>query len=119
MPYENGLKIMKDKDVDYLSLFTNFSERKFNSVWIGSKKKKIELPLTETTKVHPVPGMDSTSCVEAGTGPWDTKIYHFIPNLPPSSNGDEIHSEYFVDFQNFEDTLDTLFKISESFKHLL
>ena len=89
-------------------------------MWVGSKTKKVQLPgLTETTKVHPVPGMDPESCLSAGRGPWNEKIYHFKPDLPPSAGGNEIQSEYFVPFEKFEDSLDTLFKIRDSFKHLL
>ena len=44
MPFEAAPKIMKDKDIDYLSLFTNFSDQKFNSVWVGSKSKMVKLP---------------------------------------------------------------------------
>lgn len=102
MPFENATKIMRDKDIDYLSMFTNFSDRKFNSVWVGSKSKMVKLPgLKETQKVHPVPGMDNSCCTSAGKGPWNEKIYHFVPNLPPSANGEEIQSEYFVPFERY------------------
>lgn len=44
--------------------------------------------LVETT--HPVPGRSSDPCVKSGFGMWSDKIYHFLPDKPPSSDGDEI-----------------------------
>lgn len=44
----------------------------------------------ETEKIHPVPGRDSSPCVTPGEGLWRDKIYHFLPDKPPSSAGDEL-----------------------------
>jgi len=45
---------------------------------------------TLTLKTHPVPQRSSDPCVVSGFGMWNEKIYHFHPDQPPSSAGDEI-----------------------------
>ena len=119
--FSHSASILLSKDIDYLSLFTNFDSRSFNSVWVGSKSKKVEFyGLLETTqKVHPVPGMDSAPCVGGGRGPWNEKIYHFVPEMQPSSAGEELQSEYFVRFEQMEQTLEKLYEIREKFKDLI
>lgn len=47
-------------------------------------------------RVHPLPGMGAESCVGSGPGPWHSKMFHFVPDLPPSAAGAEIQSEFFV-----------------------
>ena len=78
-----------------------------NSIWVGTKffdddyGPMIAKPyqevcdaeyyggtLVETT--HPVPERSSDPCVKSGVGMWSEKIYHFEPDKPPSSDGDEI-----------------------------
>ena len=78
-----------------------------DSIWIGTKFKDddygpmIAKPYQEVcdpeyyggtlvkTK-HPIPGMSEDFCVTSGVGMWSEKVYHFKPDKPPSSAGDEI-----------------------------
>jgi hypothetical protein len=86
---------------DFLSLFTDWKERKMTSVWVGKKFMLNETaPAYEPEyygakhiagpSVHPVPGRDSSPCATVGNGLWRDKLYHFLPDSPPSSGGDEI-----------------------------
>ena len=92
---------------EYISMFTNYSDRKMNSVWLGGRvdmdfynqnkgKSYDELcPASQfggtlVEQSHPVPGYDKSPCVKSGLGMWHEKIYHFEPDKPPSSGGDEI-----------------------------
>ena len=60
-------------------------------------------------KTHPVKGRSSEPCVESGIGMWNDKIYHFKPDKEPSSGGDEIQSEFFVDLEEFPKVMDALY----------
>ena len=84
----------------------NWKSKKMTSVWLG--KKYIEkVPVVsdhffgalhiKTDRIHPNHLKDPNNCVSVGTGPWHEKIYHFLPGKTPSSGGNEIQSEYFVD----------------------
>ena len=78
--HENFEKIMRSHD--YLSFFTTFRERKMTSVWIGKAYKQIEdepeyfgeyfgAEHIKTPNIHPVPGRDSSPCVDTGSGLWN------------------------------------------------
>lgn len=54
-----------------------------------------------------------------GPGLWREKIYHFLPDKPPSSAGDETHCEYFVPFENFMQAVEELYEIRDTFRHLV
>ena len=72
-----------------------------------------------TTRIHPVPGIDPECCVETGEGLWKDKIYHFKPDLPPSSGGDEIQTEYFVPSKHCCAALRALWDRRNVFSHLV
>ena len=67
-------------------------------------------------KTHPVPERSSDPCVESGFGMWNEKIYHFLPDKPPSSDGDEIQSEFFVKFEDMPDAVTDLFSHAHKFR---
>lgn len=73
---------------------------------------------TPTKNIHPVPGRDSSPCVTTGVGQWKDKIYHFLPDMPPSSAGEEIQTEYFVTLEKFPAAMEALFKNRKVFNHL-
>lgn len=50
---------------------------------------------------------------------WNEKIYHFEPDKPPSSNGDEIQTELFVDYKDFPAAMADLFANAEKFRDLV
>ena len=118
---------------NYLSYFTNWQEPKMNSVWRGLMyiqedytelfaKPYTEIcdetyyggTLIETT--HPVPGRSSDPCVKSGAGMWSEKIYHFHPDKPPSSDGDEIQTEFFVKYTDMPNAVRDLYAKADLFK---
>lgn len=70
-------------------------------------------------KTHPVPGYSDEACVESGFGMWNKKIYHFEPDRPPSSDGDEIQSEFFVKYEDLSAAVAEVYKHAEEFRHLV
>lgn len=70
-------------------------------------------------RIHPVPGRDAEPCVSSGYGLWSEKIYHFKPDKPPSSDGDEIQSEFFVEYQHLQDAVRDLYTYRDDFAHLV
>lgn len=70
-------------------------------------------------QVHPVPGRDASPCVSTGAGSWSNKIYHFRPDAPPSSGGDELQTEYFVKYADLPKVLRKLYEIAPKFRHLV
>jgi len=65
------------------------------------------------------PGNDPDFCVGPGLGSWNIKIFHFKPHLPPSSDGDEIQSEYFIRYENYREGIEILYNMKHEFVHLL
>lgn len=70
-------------------------------------------------KQHPVPGRSDAPCVDSGFGMWNEKIYHFKPDLPPSSAGDEIQSEFFVTYEDMPKAVLDLYSQAELFRDLV
>ena len=70
-------------------------------------------------RTHPVPGRDSSPCVTTGNGLWRDKIYHFLPDKPPSSAGEEIQTEYFVKYEDFLEVIEKLYENRRIFQHLV
>lgn len=99
-----------------------------STVWCGSIYKD-EVPKLEKyffgaehihgEKVHPIDGQDPNACVTVGAGLWKDKIYHFLPDMPPSSAGEEVHTEFFVEHTNFREAMEALFEIRHVFAHLV
>jgi len=50
---------------------------------------------------------------------WNDKIYHFLPDLPPSSAGDEIQSEFFVKYEDMPAAVAELYSHADKFRHLV
>jgi len=87
-----------------VSLFTDWSGRGFNQVWV---KRRADSPwrppqtwlgatLADGPR-HPVPGVSAANCTEqlGVPGPWHTRLPHFRLEFTPSS-GEELQTEYFV-----------------------
>ena len=109
---------------NFLSFFTDWKERSMNSVWVGKayalgespppfEKEYLGVTHITTPNMHPIPRRDSSPCVTVGAGLWKDKIYHFLPDRPPSSAGDEIQTEYFVRFEDFTAVMDVLYELRE------
>ncbi|KAM3142137.1 hypothetical protein pb186bvf_005791 [Paramecium bursaria] len=112
---------------DYLSLFSQWDERGISSVWVGQKytnkipeqqKNFYDAQHIKTDRIHPVDAQDSSACISVGSGVWKDKLFHFLPNKPPSSGGEELHTEYFIVTQYFLEALDELYQNRNIFKHL-
>lgn len=125
---ENFHKIMNYGDI--MSFFCTYRERKMTSVWVGQHYavgEKVPEVGQEffgakhitTPRLHPCPGQPADACVYPGPGFWKDKIYHFLPDRPPSSNGDEIQTEYFVPYDNLREALEILYTNREKFMHLV
>lgn len=115
---------------NFLSFFCTWKSREMTSVWVGKKYMPNEsAPMYQaeyygakhitTNKTHPVPGRDSSPCVTTGNGLWREKIYHFLPDKPPSSAGEEIQTEYFVRYDDFLEVIEKLYENRRIFQHLV
>lgn len=58
-------------------------------------------------------------CTTSGRGAWSDKIYHFDPNLPPSSAGNEIHTEFFILLENLIPCLELLHQVAPDIKEYI
>lgn len=119
-----------EQSSDYLSLFCNWERREFTSVWCGHKYQEGgDCPQyvdvihgarhIEEERIHPVIGRDALPCVTVGKGSWREKLYHFRPDAPPSSAGDEIQSEFYVAYSDYRKVMEELYKFRHAFKHLV
>ena len=57
--------------------------------------------------------------MSSGAGAWSRKIYHFYPHLPPSSAGEEIQSEFFVEYHDLPAALEDIYSIADEIRHLV
>lgn len=126
-----------NQDKVYISYFTNWQEEKMNSIWTGDAFEPHNGDYSEwmvdyeelcdatwfdghlVKKQHPVPGRSDEPCVDSGFGMWNEKIYHFKPDLPPSSAGDEIQSEFFVTYGDMPRAVLDLYSQAELFRDLV
>ena len=44
---------------------------------------------------------------------WNDKIYYFPPDGPPSMAGNEIASEFYVEYHNFASVIEDLYKVRD------
>ena len=56
---------------------------------------------------------------ESGAGPWDEKLFVYPPGEAQSMKGDEIHSEFYVEYHHLASALYALQEQAESFTHLV
>ena len=63
-----------------------------------------------------MPGLSPDACVTSGFGMWSDKIYHFLPDKPPSGAGDEIQSEFFVKFDDMPAAVADLYSHGDKFR---
>jgi len=91
-----------------VSLFTDWTTRNFNEVWI---KSRMEAPFAlgpeffgarrATRNLHPIANLSAENCTEqmGVPGPWYDRLPHFRMGFTPSS-GKELQSEYFIPHHN-------------------
>ncbi len=115
---------------EFVSFFCDWRERVMSTVWIGRKHsgggerptrpdRFYGAPHIAEQSVHPVPGNRPSACVTVGDGTWKNKVYHFLPDQPPSADGDEIQTEFFVRYQDFREAMDALYAGRDRFQHLV
>ena len=87
-----------------VSVFTTLGPHDFGDAWVKRRMDEPEADLGRwggrpaKQALRPVPGGDATGCTLQGgvPGPWFERLPHFTPDLPPSSSGAEVQSEYYV-----------------------
>ena len=103
---------------DYLSFFTDWKKPMMTSAWLA---QRVSVEFYEENKdknlckdfqgaklvdrIHPVPNYDSDACVSTGVGMWNNKLYHFLPDKPPSAGGEELQAEFFVKFEDLPEAV--------------
>ncbi len=89
-----------------VSLFTDWRGPRFRQAWLKRRTDATDSWVPEPRWMggsladgprNPVPGMDPAQCTEqlGAPGPWNERLPHFRPELPPGS-GDELQSEYLL-----------------------
>ena len=110
-------------------MFTTWKDWEMDSVWLGKKFNVGEEPPKiaphwfkakhiETPTIHPVESQDPSVCTSTGPGLWKDKIMHFLPDRPPSSGGEELHTEFFFPEEVFVKGMNLLFQIRHQFMHV-
>lgn len=93
-----------------VSLFTNWTNKNINEVWIKSKVEKgtpkkfpseFHGAKLATKKMHPVETQDAEPCSDqlGVPGPWYDRLPHFKMGFNPST-GKELQTEYFIPIEN-------------------
>ena len=92
-----------------VSLFTDWSNKNINEVWIKSKAEAGDTPppaelfgaKLATKNMHPIEGQSAENCTEqmGVPGPWFERMPHFKMGFKPST-GQEIQAEYFVPLEH-------------------
>lgn len=120
------------KSFDFVSFFTDWKQTRMNSVWLA-KKVDIETlapgflsispdEVCEPTfhgaklvrRIHPSGG-DHEACITSGFGLWFNKIYHFSPDLEPSTRETDIQSELIVSLQDFPRAVEHIYRLMPLF----
>ncbi|MGB3256833.1 MAG: D-arabinono-1,4-lactone oxidase [Ornithinimicrobium sp.] len=110
-----------------VSVFTVLDPRLFGDVWVKRRMDEPDADLSRwggTPSPHPlrpVPGEAGEGCTVQGgiPGPWFERLPHFTPEMPPSSSGAEVQTEYYVTRQHGPAALAALWEIGESVQHAL
>jgi len=50
---------------------------------------------------------------------WHEKIYHFLPDKPPSSGGDELQSEFFVPASKLPEVINRIYTLQPLFEDVI
>lgn len=107
-----------------VSVFTTLSEDGFGDVWVKRRMDEADPDLARwgarraLHPLRPVPGEPAEGCTMQGgiPGPWFERLPHFTPDVPPSSSGAEIQSEYYVSRKHGPAALAALWQIGASLR---
>ena len=107
-----------------VSLFTDWTEPKFNLVWRKSRQDWAPKSIFEAQPAivnrHPIDGLDAIHATPqlGEMGPWNDRLPHFRAEFTPSS-GAELQSEYFIDRRDAVDAIRAVQTVSEEIAPLL
>ena len=99
-----------------LSLFTNWTGETVDQMWVKEREGGLFEGRSEcfgarlaTEKLHPLRGMEAINCTEqmGVAGPWSERLAHFKLEFTPSA-GEELQSEFFVDFDQTTSAIEAL-----------
>ncbi len=110
-----------------VSVFTVLDPRRFGDVWVKRRMDEPDPDLSgwggspSPQPLRPVPGEQGEGCTVQGgiPGRWFERLPHFTPDVPPSSSGAEVQSEYYVTREHGPAALAALWRIGESVQHAL
>ena len=120
---------------NYLSLFTQWTNHQFLSAWVAEPIHNFHdidfnAPYDEVCakelfgaklihNINVIPHMPADNCVTSGYGMWYDKIYHFKADKEPSSAGNELHSEFFIKYEDLQRLIPALEKEAPNFNKMV
>ncbi|MGB3827297.1 MAG: D-arabinono-1,4-lactone oxidase [Ornithinimicrobium sp.] len=110
-----------------VSVFTTLTGQAFGDVWVKRRMDEPDADLRPwgatpaSRPLRPVPGEASEGCTVQGgiPGRWFERLPHFTPDVPPSSSGAEVQSEYYVAREHGPAALQALWGIGESLRDVM
>lgn len=110
-----------------VSVFTTLAGQHFGDVWV---KRRMDEPDPDLgpwgarpaqQPLRPVPGEVGEGCTVQGgiPGRWFERLPHFTPDVPASSSGAEVQSEYYVGREYGPAALAALWALGESLQHAM
>lgn len=98
-------------DAYSVSLFSDLRSHRFRTAWLKRREPWPKAPeptwrggRLASTQHHPVPGQPPEGTTRQGEpGPWHLRLPHFRLDVPPSTRGDELQSEFLVGRENAAD----------------
>ncbi len=110
-----------------LSLFTKWTSDFVDQMWVKERQDGLFEGRDEcfgaklaTEKLHPLREMDPINCTDqlGVAGPWSERLAHFKLEFTPSA-GEELQSEYFVNFEHATAAVDALRALGSELDPLL
>ena len=103
----------QDGTHDYLSSIFLKHKMKNNGVDKENQKDCPVIRNIHPRSFHPLPLLDPSGCSPNGVGKSNVMLPHFLPGNEPSGAGNELQTEYFIDFDQALNALHALRGISE------
>lgn len=110
-----------------LSFFTKWIGDTVDQMWVKEREGGLFEGRSEcfgaklaTEKLHPLREMDPVNCTDqlGVPGPWSERLAHFKLEFTPSA-GEELQSEFFVDFEHATEAITALRKLGSELPPLL
>jgi xylitol oxidase len=110
-----------------LSLFTKWTGDTIDQMWVKERTGGLFEGRSEcfgakraTEKLHPLKEMDPVNCTDqlGVPGPWSERLAHFKLEFTPSA-GEELQSEFFVDFKCATEAITALRQLGSELAPLL